>query len=64
MFAGCGIESFPITITSPLNGGDAFAGNSGRKTANACETNAMETSTITAARFMSGALIRIQPHDK
>jgi len=64
LFAGCWIESFPIAISSPLNGGAAFAGKSGRKTANACETNAMETTTIPAAHFMVGALIRIQPNDK
>src|SRR2546430_974920 len=45
-------------------GGPAFAGNSGRNTANACEANAMETTTVTAAHFMVGALIRFRRHDK
>ena len=58
------IESFPITITSPLNGGAGFAGKSGRKTANVCETNAMETSTETTAHFMSAALNEIKQHGK
>jgi len=58
------IESFPMAITSPLNGGGGFAGKSGRKTANVCDTNAMETSTDTAAHFMSAALSRIKRHGK
>ena len=37
------------------NGGPAFAGKSGRRTANACEAKAMETAIATAAHFMSGA---------
>ncbi len=49
-----------MAITSPLNGGAGFAGKSGRKTANVCETNAMETSTDTAAHFMSAALSKIK----
>jgi hypothetical protein len=48
-----------MTIASLPNGGDAFAGKSGRKTANPGETNAMETITIAAAHFMVGGLIRI-----
>ena len=57
-FAECWIEPFPITIASLPNGGAAFAGKSGRNTANACEANAMETTMITAAHLMVGALIR------
>ncbi len=53
-----------MAITSPLNGGAGFAGKSGRKTANVCETNAMETSTDTAAHFMSAALNKIKLHGK
>jgi hypothetical protein len=58
------IESSPMVIASPLNGGAGFAGKSGRKTANACETNAMETSTNTAAHFMSAALSKIKQYGK
>jgi len=58
------IESSPMVITSPLNGGDGFAGKSGRKTANVCDTNAMETITNTAAHFMSAALSKIKRHGK
>ena len=53
-----------MAITSPRNGGAGFAGKSGRKTANVCETNAMETSTDTAAHFMSAALSKIKQHGK
>jgi len=63
-FVGCWSEPFPITTASAPNGGAAFAGKSGRNTANACETNAMETTMITAAYLMVGALIRFRPHDK
>jgi hypothetical protein len=45
-------------IVPPLNGGLAFAGKSGRSTANACETNATETNVIAAAHFMSRGLIK------
>jgi hypothetical protein len=45
-------------IVPPLNGGLAFAGKSGRSTANACETNAIETNVIAAAHFMSRGLIK------
>ena len=55
---------FPVVIASAPNGGPAFAGNSGRNTANACEANAMETTTVTAVQFMVGALIRFPRHDK
>jgi hypothetical protein len=53
-----------MIIATPLNGGAAFAGKSGRKTANACELTVIETITIAAAHFMVGALIRIQQHNK
>ena len=58
------IESPPMVVTSPLNGGAGFAGKSGRKTANVCDTNAMETNTDTAAHFMFAALSRIKRHGK
>jgi hypothetical protein len=58
------IESSPTVIISPLNGGAGFAGKSGRKTANVCDTNAMETITNTAAHFMSAALSKIKRHGK
>jgi hypothetical protein len=51
-------------MNSPLNGGVGFAGKSGRKTANACDTNAIETSTNTAAHFMSAAVSKINQHGK
>jgi hypothetical protein len=57
-------ESFPIAVSSPLNGGAGFAGTSGRKTANAGDTNAIQTSTNTVAHFMSAALSRIKRHRK
>jgi hypothetical protein len=56
-FAHCWIEPFPVTIASTPNGGAAFAGKSGRNLANACEANAIATTTITAAHLMVGALI-------
>jgi hypothetical protein len=59
-----GIESLPIVITSPPKGGAGFAGKSGRKTANACDTNAMEMKTNTAAHFMFAAISRIKRHGK
>jgi hypothetical protein len=58
------IESSPVVITSPLKGGAGFAGKSGRKTANVCDTNAMETRMNTAAHFMSVALSEIKRHGK
>jgi hypothetical protein len=58
------IESSPVVITSPLKGGAGFAGKSGRKTANVCDTNAMETRMNTAAHFMSAALSKIKQHGK
>jgi hypothetical protein len=51
-------------IAPPLKGGEDFAGKSGRRTANACEISATETSVIAAAHFMVGALIRFRQHDK
>ena len=42
----------PITTTSPLNGGTALSGKSGRKSANAGDTSARQTSMRTAAHFM------------
>ena len=53
-----------MMIAPPVNGGAGFAGKSGRKTANVCETNTMETIVIAAAHFMTGALIKIKQHDK
>jgi hypothetical protein len=47
-----------------LNGGEDFAGKSGRNTANDCETNAIETNVIAAAHFISGGLNRLRFHDK
>ena len=46
------------------NGGPAFAGKSGRRTANACEAKAMERAIATAAHFMSGRLIKIEQQRK
>jgi hypothetical protein len=53
-----------MIIAPPLNGGEDFAGKSGRKTANACETNAMETSTIADVHFMLRGLIKMEPRGK
>jgi hypothetical protein len=58
------IESSPMEIASPLNGGAAFAGKSGRKTANVCDANPMETTMNTTAHFMSAALTEIKRHGK
>ena len=41
-----------MIMTSPLNGGAGLAGKSGRKTANACDTNASEMSADTTAHFI------------
>jgi hypothetical protein len=49
-----------MMIAPPLKGGRDFAGNTGRKTANACATNAIETSVIAAAHFMPRRLFKIQ----
>ena len=52
-------------MTVPLlNGGPAFAGKSGRNTATACETKAIETNVIAAAYFMSRGLITLRQGDK
>jgi hypothetical protein len=53
-----------MVIAPPLNGGGDFAGKRGRKTANACETKAIETSTIAGAHFMSRGLIKIKTRGK
>jgi len=53
-----------MEIASPLNGGAGLAGKSGRKTANVCDANPMETTMNTAAHFMSAALSRIKGHRK
>src|SRR5438876_2661704 len=41
-----------MIMSSPLNGGAGFAGTSGRKTPNACDTNAIEMSADTTAHFI------------
>jgi hypothetical protein len=51
-------------IVPLLNGGPAFDGKSGRNTANACETNAIETNVIAAAHFMSRRLTKLRKRDK
>jgi len=53
-----------MVTTSPLNGGAGFAGKSGRNTANVCDTHAIETSTNTAAHFMSAGFSKIKQHGK
>jgi hypothetical protein len=53
-----------MVTNSPLNGGAGFAGKSGRKTANVCDTNAIETNTNTAAHFMTAALSKIKRYGK
>jgi hypothetical protein len=63
-FAVCWIESLRVMIVPLLNGGPAFAGKSGRNTANVCETNAIQTIVIAAAHFMSRGLIKLQKRDK
>ena len=45
-------ESSPMIMTSLLNGGAGLAGKSGRKTANACDTNASEISADATAHFI------------
>jgi hypothetical protein len=47
-------------MAAPLNGGEDLAGKSGRKTANACDVNTIEMSTIAGAHFMSRGLIKMQ----
>jgi hypothetical protein len=58
------IDSPPVLITSPPNGGAGFAGKSGRKTANVCDVSAMKTNTNSAAHFMSAADTKIKLHGK
>jgi len=41
-----------MIITWSRNGGAALTGKSGRKTANACDKSAKDTSTCNAAHFM------------
>src|SRR5215475_13547652 len=41
-----------MIMTSPLNGGAGLAGKGGRKTADACDTNASEMSADTTAHFI------------
>ena len=41
-----------MTMSSPLNGAAGLIGNSGRNTANACDTNASEMSADTTAHFI------------
>jgi hypothetical protein len=53
-----------MVIASPLNGGAGFAGKSGRKTANVCDTNATEARMNSAAHFMSAAHSKIKQHGK
>ena len=45
-----------MIMTSPVNGGAGLAGKSGRKTANACDTNASEMSVDAAAHFIFVAM--------
>jgi len=45
-------KSSSIPITASLHGGAGFAGKSGRKTANFCDTSAKEMSNDTAAHCM------------
>jgi len=49
-----------MTIASAPNGGPALAGKSGRNTANDCEANAMETTTIIGAHLMCPRSYQIQ----
>ena len=53
-----------MLIAPPSKGGEDFAGKSGRKTASACETSAMETSVIADAHFMSRGVIKIEHRGK
>ena len=41
-----------MTMSSPLNGADGLIGNSGRKTADACDTNTTETNAATTAHLI------------
>jgi len=51
-------KSSPMTMSSPLNGAAGLIGNSGRNTADACDTNASEMSVATTARFI---FIEVRP---
>jgi hypothetical protein len=51
-------------VAPPAKSGGAFAGKSGRKTANACEANPTETITIAATHFISRGLIKTWQRDK
>ncbi|PYL77472.1 MAG: hypothetical protein DMF26_03910 [Verrucomicrobia bacterium] len=53
-----------MMITPPLKGGEDFVGNTGRKTANACAIDAIETNVISAAHFMSRGLNRLPSRSK
>lgn len=44
--------SSPMIMTSPLNGAAGLIGKSGRNTADACDTNAIETKADTTAHLM------------
>ena len=44
-----------MTKSSPLDGAAGLIGNSGRNTADACDTNASEMSADTTGHFMSVA---------
>ena len=41
-----------MTMSSPLNGAEGLIGNSGRNTADACDTNASVMSVATTAHFI------------
>jgi hypothetical protein len=51
-FADRCTKSSPMTMSSPLNGAEGLIGNSGRNTANPCETNTSEMSADTTAHFI------------
>lgn len=51
-FADLSTMSSPMTMSSPLNGAAGLIGNSGRNTADACDTNASETNADTTAHFI------------
>jgi hypothetical protein len=44
-----------VIIASPLNGGSGLVGKSGCKTANACDSNAIEIRTESTAHFILAA---------
>jgi hypothetical protein len=49
---------FPVMVVPLLNGGAAFAGKSGRDTANPWEANAIRTNVMAAAHFITRGLIQ------